>query len=142
MSNSLGDPYKYKIWKFMSIKDILNYCIIDTNSYKICNDPYTWKFLIYRDFNINNLDHISDIGELKRIYFIQYIKNKTYEYNLRYLFEYYRSSYNNVQSLISRFYDLNDQLMMGDISKAKYNIEVDKLRELFADILYTNKILI
>lgn len=142
MSNPLGDPGKYEIWKFMSIKDVLNYCIIDTNSYKICNDPDTWKFLIYRDFNINNLDHISDIRELKRIYFIQYIKNKTYEYNLRYLLDYYGSSYDNVQSLISRFYDLNDELMIGDISKKEYNIEVDKLRELFADILYTNKILI
>lgn len=141
MTNFLGDPGKYDVWKFMNIKDVLNFCMVDTSAYQICNDPYTWKFLIYRDFNIDIIDDSYSIDDLKRVYFVEYIKNKTYEYNFRHLLEFYRL-YGSISSLLPKLYDLDDQLMIHEITKEEYNKEIDILRTLFAETMYDNKIIL
>src|SRR5436190_1082124 len=40
------------IWQHLSIEDIFKLCQTHSQLHQICQDPYTWRFLLQRDFNI------------------------------------------------------------------------------------------
>jgi len=48
-------PYEsyYRIIQNLDIKDIIYLCQTNSQLFKICDDPYTWKYLLKSDFNIN-----------------------------------------------------------------------------------------
>lgn len=56
------DIKKYGVLKFMDIDSILKYCATDKKTREMCNKPDIWKFLLMRDFNIdeasNNVEHL------------------------------------------------------------------------------------
>ncbi len=48
----LPEEVTMAIWEKLPIRQILNLCKTSTKFQSICNDPYTWKFLLRRDFNM------------------------------------------------------------------------------------------
>ena len=65
----MDDPSRYIMWKYLPYEDIMNLCITNRAMSEICNDPETWRFLLYRDFNIvadGSLDELRDAYLVER----------------------------------------------------------------------------
>lgn len=43
------DPFRYIVWQFLPIKDVLNYALVNSEFYEIWTDNDTWKVLTLRD---------------------------------------------------------------------------------------------
>ena len=48
----MDDPSRYIMWKYLPYEDIVSLCQTNQAYSAVCNDPETWRFLLYRDFNI------------------------------------------------------------------------------------------
>lgn len=46
------DIYGDIMIQFMTAKELIEYCRLNKEFEGICKDPYTWKYLLYRDFGI------------------------------------------------------------------------------------------
>jgi hypothetical protein len=50
----MDDPFTNVTWKYLSISDIRRLCATSTQMKTICDDPETWRYLLYRDYTINS----------------------------------------------------------------------------------------
>ena len=52
------------MWKYLPYEDIVSLCQTSRGFSEICNDPETWRFLLYRDFNISKTGSLSELRDL------------------------------------------------------------------------------
>ena len=63
----MDDPSRYIMWKYLPYEDIVSLCQTSRGFSEICNDPETWRFLLYRDFNIQMIGNASELRDLYRL---------------------------------------------------------------------------
>ena len=44
-----------EFWKYLPYQDIINLCIISSELNQICKSNSVWKYLLFRNFGINNV---------------------------------------------------------------------------------------
>ena len=96
-------------WKYLPIDTILNYCSEDESSSEICNDPNTWKYLLYRDYSIN-----SKTDDPKK----EYMKEREFEKNVQ---DIMNKSISEVTLLIGYHTDFNQNNYGYEYDKFKRN---------------------
>ena len=50
----MSDIERHLLWRYLPVVDIISNCQINTAFQQICNDPETWKYLLYRDYTVDS----------------------------------------------------------------------------------------
>jgi hypothetical protein len=68
----MDDVIRYEQWKYLPVEDILKLCSTSKRMKEICDDQYTWKYLLLRDYNIS----VPQTGDYQIEYMVEKSKEK------------------------------------------------------------------
>lgn len=71
-------------WRELDVRELIRLCKTNKQFSNICRDPNTWKYLLKRDFNIDNVGndalslYVKSFLMQKLLYIIIFINNEQY----------------------------------------------------------------